>query len=128
MPKIWMVAVCCGMTLSLTNASRAVAGEQEELLKKIEVLEQQLKELKEQQKSRSEKESHCLRAVGREKFCACVAEKLPPEVGFAEYVRIAITPKEELGYNGMTPEQKRRVDTTISARDACVEKSKGGFW
>ncbi len=128
MPKIWMVTLCCCLARALLLPAGAVAGDQEELLKKIEVLEQQLKELKEQQKTRSEKESHCLRAVGREKFCACLAEKLPPEVSFAEYVRIAVTPKEELGYGGMTPEQKRRIDTTLSVRDACVEKGKGGFW
>jgi hypothetical protein len=128
MPKIWMTLLCCGLVLALTNTSRAVAGEQEELLRKIEGLEQQLKELKEQQKTRGEKESHCLQAVGREKFCACIAEKLPPEVGFAEYVHTAITAKSELGYEGMSPEQKRRVDATLAVRDACVEKKKGGFW
>ncbi len=128
MPRLWVVTTCCGLALALMNASWAVAGEQEELLKKIELLEQQLKELKEQQKARSEKESHCLQAVGREKFCACIAEKLPPEVGFAEYVHTAITPKSVLGYEGMNPEQKRRADATMAARDACVEKGKGGFW
>ncbi len=128
MPKILMVTICCSLALSFANASRAFAGEQEELLKKIEMLEQQLKELKEQQKTRGEKESQCLQAVGREKFCACIAEKLPPEVGFAEYIHTAIMAKSALGYEGMSPEQKRRVDATLAVRDACVEKGKGGFW
>ncbi len=128
MQRRWPVAICCGLTLALLDISGAVAGSQEELLKKIEVLEQQLKELKEQQKARGEKESHCLRAVGREKFCVCVAEKLPPDVGFAEYVRIAIATKEELGYGGMAPAQKRHVDAILAVRDGCVEKGKGGFW
>jgi hypothetical protein len=128
MPRIWLVAIWYGLALAFLDVPRAVAGDQEELLKKIEVLEHQLKELKEQQKARSEKESHCLKAVGREKFCTCIAEKLPPEVGFAEYVHTAITGKEAPGYDAMTAEQKRRVDATLAARDACVEKGKGGFW
>ena len=128
MPRTSLVVLCCGLALVLLDVPRAVAGNQEEMLKKIEVLEQQLKELKEQQKARSEKESHCLQAVGREKFCACVAEKLPPEVGFVEYVHTAITAKEALGYGDMTPERKRRVDATLAVRDACLEKGKGGFW
>lgn len=128
MPKIWMVTLCCCLALALLLPAGAVAGDQEELLKKIEVLEQQLKELKEQQKTRSEKESHCLRAVGREKFCVCLAEKLPPEVGFAEYVHTAITAKEVLGYDSMPLERKQRIDAILAVRDACVEKGKGGFW
>ncbi len=106
--------------------SARAGSDQEELLKKIEVLEQQLKDLKELQKASVENESHCVKAVGKEKFCTCIAEKLPRGVSFEQYVHTVVTPKETLGYEAMNPEQKKIVDGTLAARDACV-KEKGGF-
>lgn len=126
MRKCLVMLLGCAWVLASSDLSLA-AGSQDELLRKIDTLEQQLKELKEQQKAGGEKESHCLKAFGREKFCKCVAESLPREVGFEQYVHAAITPKETLGYDAMTPEQKKVVDQTLATRDKCAEKEKGGF-
>jgi hypothetical protein len=106
---------------------RAGAADRDELLKKIELLELQLKELKELQQASGEKESHCLQATGVEKFCACLAEKLPREVSFEQYVHTVVTPKKELGYEGLPAERRKVVDQTLTARDGCVEKKKGGL-
>lgn len=123
----WLiVVVACAFVLASLDLATA-AGNKDELLKKIDALEQQLKELKAQQMASGEKESHCMRAFGREKFCKCIAENLPREVGLEQYVHTVITPKEGLAYDGMTAEQKKSVDQTLAARDKCADKEKGGF-
>ena len=123
----WLIVVAaCAVVLTSLDLATA-ADNKDELLKKIDALEQQLKELKEQQKATGEKESHCMKVFGREKFCKCIAENLPREVGLEQYVHTVVTPKEALGYVGLTPEQKKNVDQTLATRDKCAEKEKGGF-
>ena len=121
-----VIAALIGALMAIPAPSRA-ASSQEELLKKIETLQQQLNELKALQKASAEKKSQCMSTVGQEKFCACIAEGLPAEVGFEQYVHTVITPKEALGYGGMTPEQKKGVDQVLAVRDKCAGKEKGGF-
>ncbi len=103
----------------------ALAVQDDELLEKIQRLEQQiqeLKELKEQQKVGAAKTEQCLRAVGREKFCQCLGENLPREVSFEQYIHTLVTSKNALGYDSMPADQKKSVDTTLEVRDKCVEK------
>ncbi|MDD2582244.1 MAG: hypothetical protein PHR66_09660 [Desulfuromonadaceae bacterium] len=98
---------------------------QEDLQEKIRLLEQQIQEIKTQkllQKATQEKSEQCMKAVGREKFCTCVGNGLPREVNFEQYVHTLVTPKETLGYAGMTQEQKSVIDATIAVREKCVEK------
>lgn len=120
-----VVVVCAVVCGSLDLA--VAADKNDELLKKIDALEQQLKELKAQQLASNEKESHCMRVFGREKFCKCIAENLPREVGLEQYVHTVITSKEGLGYDSLAPEKKKSVDQTLATRDKCAEKEKGGF-
>ncbi len=123
----WLIVVVASAFV-LSSLDLATAAEsKDELLRKIDALEQQLKELKAQQLASVEKESHCMRAFGREKFCKCIADSLPREVGLEQYVHTVITPKEKLGYDALTPEQKKSVDQTLAVRDKCAEKEKGGF-
>ena len=126
MRKLLIVMVVCAFECATLGLSMS-ADNNDAILKKIDALEQQLKELKGQQQASSEKESHCMRAFGREKFCKCIAENLPREVGIEQYVHTVITPKEGLGYDALTPEQKKSVDQTLAARDKCSEKAGGGF-
>src|SRR6266545_2833933 len=123
----WLVILFgCGWMVGSVNCCWC-AEKQEELLKKIEGLEQQLKELKAMQRIGAEKESHCMRVFGREKFCRCIGESLPRDASLEQYVHTVVTPKEVLGYDGMSMEQKKMVDQTLAARDKCAEKEKGGF-
>ena len=121
-----IVAVGSAFVLATLSLSWG-AEDKDELLRKIEKLERQLKELKDEQLATSEKESHCMKAFGREKFCRCVAENLPREVSFEQYVHTVVTSKEGLGYDGLPPERRKSVDQTMAAREKCVEKEKGGF-
>lgn len=120
MPRLSLV-----FFVSIMLFSSAAAASQDDLLEKINRLEQQIQELKalkEQQIFFAAKEEACLKAVGRDKFCKCVAQQLPREAGFELYVHTLITPKEKLGYAAMTPEQKASVDAILEVRDKCVEK------
>ncbi|MFH1026897.1 MAG: hypothetical protein V1791_02730 [Pseudomonadota bacterium] len=113
------------MITALILTSPVFAAQDDELMEKIKLLEQQiqeLKELKEQQKVGVAKQEQCIRAVGREKFCTCLGENLPREVSFEQYIHTIVTPKDALGYPGMTADQKKTVDATIAVRDKCVEK------
>jgi hypothetical protein len=120
MPRFLPVVFLC----SALMASSAAAA-QDDLLDKINRLEQQileLKALKEQQKIAVEKEEQCMKAVGRDKFCKCLADGLPREINFEQYVHTLITSKSTLGYETMTPAQKRAVDETLELREKCIEK------
>lgn len=106
-------------------ATPSLAVQDDELLEKIQRLEQQiqeLKELKEQQKVGAAKSEQCLKAVGREKFCQCLGENLPRDVSFEQYIHTLVTSKNALGYDSMPANQKQTVDATLAVRDKCVEK------
>ena len=103
--------------------SRAVS--QDELMDKIRLLEiqiQQLKDLKAQQRLAVEREQQCAKAFGNEKFCTCISEALPPEVGFERYVHFVISTAEELRYDSLKPEEKKNIDAARAAREKCVQK------
>jgi len=111
--------LCC--TIMVLSAEAAP----NDLLEKINRLEQQIQELKalkEQQLVSEEKMDQCMKAVGRDKFCKCIADGLPPDVTFEQYVHTLITPKNKLGYDTFTTIQKKAVDDTIEMREKCVEK------
>jgi hypothetical protein len=98
---------------------------QDDLLEKINRLEQQIQELKllkQQQNISAAKTEQCMKAVAREKFCACVGTNLPRDISFEQYVHTLVTSKEALGYAGMTQEQKTVIDATLDAREKCIEK------
>ena len=98
---------------------------QDDLLEKINRLEQQIQELKllkEQQNIGVAKTDQCMKAVAREKFCTCVGKSLPRDISFEQYVHTLVTSKEALGYAGMTQEQRAVIDATLDIREKCIEK------
>ncbi|RII30889.1 MAG: hypothetical protein CXR30_03530 [Geobacter sp.] len=108
--------------LFVTSTSHAA---QDDLMDKINRLEQQIQELKAikaQQDISAEKETQCLKAVDRKSFCKCVSDNLPPSVNFETYIHILVTPKDKLGYDSMSAEQKSAIDTVLAVREKCVEK------
>lgn len=104
----------------------ALAATQEELLEKIKLLEiqiQQLKELKAQRNRMQEKEQQCVKAVGTGKFCKCLADALPDEMGFEQYVHEMVTGADQDSRAG---EGQRDPKSARTAHDTCVQK--GLFW
>lgn len=98
---------------------------QDDVMEKIRLLEQQIQELKvlkQQQVVTEAKSEQCMKAVSREKFCGCISQNLPIEVSFEEYVHTLVTPREKLGYQTMTAEQKKMIDATLEVREKCIEK------
>lgn len=98
---------------------------QDDVMEKIRLLElqiQELKALKQQQAVSEVKRDHCMKAVAREKFCSCLSDILPREISFEQYVHTLVTSRENLGYTTMTTEQKKIVDSTVEAREKCIEK------
>lgn len=124
-----VVLICGGMFFFSGSVGLAVAAGNDDLLLQIEKLERQLKELRQVQKSSGEKMEQCMKATGVEKLCRCLTEKLSDELTFEQYVHNVVSSRQELGYDAMSPEQRKKVDGSVAARDACVEKEKekGGF-
>ena len=113
------------VSLCSTLMASSPAEAQDDLLEKINLLEQQIQELKalkDQQKIAAEKEDQCMNAVGRDKFCKCLANGLPHDITFEQYIHTLVTPKNKLGYNSMTKDQKSTVDNLFELREKCVEK------
>jgi len=116
--RILLVLLCASFASTPAMA-------QDDLLEKINRLEQQIQELKvlkEQQNVSVVKSEQCMKAVGREKFCTCVGRSLPRDISFEQYVHTLVTSKEALGYAGMTQEQKVVIDATLEVRETCIEK------
>lgn len=114
------VALLCS-----TLIASSAAASPDDLLEKINHLEQQIQELKalkEQQRLVAEKEDQCMKAVGRDKFCKCLADGLPRDISFEQYVHTLVTTKSKLGYDTMTPVQKMTVDENLALREKCIEK------
>lgn len=62
----------------------------------------------------------CLTAIANEALCSCLAEKLPIKINFVQYVSIITLTKEELGYDMLSPDDKKIVDLTRGTRDQCI--------
>jgi len=92
------VVLLCG-----TLMAASVAASPDDLLEKINRLEQQIQELKalkEQQKLVAEKEDQCMKAVGRDKFCKCLLKAYPATFPLSSMFTRLLPPK---AYLNMTP-------------------------
>ncbi len=107
----------------------AQAATQEELLDKINLLEiqiQQLKELRAQQNKVQEKEQDCIKSVGMEKFCKCLAEALPDDIGFEQYIHGMVSSPAEPRDDSRKRGGQENKDAVHAAHDKCVQK--GLLW
>jgi hypothetical protein len=123
--RLTILTVVLALLLFPAFTSRSLAASQDDIMERIRLLEiqiQQLKDLKEQQKLAVDKEQQCLKPIGHAKFCKCIAETLPREVSFEQYVHFLVTTREGLKYDTMTPETRQAVDASLAAREKCVDK------
>jgi hypothetical protein len=105
------------------------AASPEEIFEKIKSLEMQIQELKDmkaQQNKTEEKAQHCIRAVGAERFCKCLAEALPVDMSFQQYVHIMVSSSEALPDASGKGVNQRNGDGVSAARDKCMQK--GNLW
>ena len=122
MKDFLLILHCVILAVVLLPFSAAVcqAASEEEIFEKIKVLEmqiQELRDLKAQQNNTKEKEEHCSKAVGTGKFCTCLAEALPGDINFEQYVHIMVSSAEEAGREG-----KKRAEAAYAVRDKCLQK------
>ena len=105
------------------------AASQEELFEKIKMLEiqiQELKDMKAEQSKALEKKQQCIRAMGTDKLCACLAEALPGDVSFEQYIHGMVSSPEEPHDDSRKRDGQGAVDALQAARNKCVQK--GLFW
>ncbi len=129
MKKMLLMCLLLGALVLAQSPAVQAAEEQDpkkkaELLEKIKKLEQQIAELtalKLQKQSIPVKREQCMKVVGVESYCTCVAEKLPASVDYRQFVHILLTPAKELGYDNLSAEQKKDIDQTMVAWAKCVD-------
>ena len=81
----------------------------------VESLDQQTKPLL------RKRGNQCLKAFGHQKFCSCVNVHIPIGMPFEQYIKVTISTKDELGYAGLSEQQKEIVDTVLKVREQCVK-------
>lgn len=116
--RIIVIALCASFAVTPAFA-------QDDLLEKIERLEQQIQELKalkERQNINTEKSEQCMKVLSRDKVCTCIGNNLPRSISFEGYVHTLLTSKAALGYSEMSQEQKNVIDATLDVREKCIEK------
>lgn len=64
----------------------------------------------------------CLKAFGHDGFCQCIANNIPLEFTFDNYIAITTKTKEQNGYENLDDDIKVAYDNTIKVRDQCVEQ------
>ena len=112
------------VTSNVCRADEPDPKKQAELLEKIEKLQRQIEELKalkQQKLSLPVKMDQCMKVVGVESYCKCVVEKLPGMVDFKQFVEILLTKPADLGYDKMSADQKKDVDSTLVVWAKCVD-------
>ena len=62
----------------------------------------------------------CMRSIGYEPFCSCLAKDMPVAFSFDEYVAITTKSKEQNGYAGLSADTKKAYDIVPGIRDKCV--------
>lgn len=105
-----------------TSVHCVAADDVMDRIKQLELQIQELKQLKEQQAVSAVKYDDCMKAFGREKFCACISTTLPRQVSFENYIHTMITPREVAGFAAVAPDQRAVIEATVAARDSCIEK------
>jgi hypothetical protein len=67
------------------------------------------------------RKSDCLKALGNDKFCDCLNDKLPIMASFLFYVETVISSKGEINDAiRQTPDLAKVIDKIISVRNECV--------
>jgi len=70
-----------------------------------------------------QKSIQCMRAFPHEQFCRCLASKIPMVLTITQYTAIVTSSREQIGYEGMSGEEKRAIDVTMRAREECAAES-----
>lgn len=124
------ISILLAVVLSGAGAAWAAApagAPSKEILDRIKNLENQIHELKEQQKQQEdqrvrEKENQCMTAIGVKEFCSCLAANLPMEVDFTRYIQTVVGAS---GKSSPVAEMDKKIaDRTFMARDICAGKGK----
>lgn len=126
MKKSLLILLICFMGISLSFAEDRPVNEAKSL-EEIELNESQ-KEISDILENLSElfiqvtakKKMQCMKAMGHEDFCSCIAEKSPVGLSFFEYIVAVSNTKEELNYSNLSEEDRSMVDNARKAREECV--------
>jgi len=72
----------------------------------------------------ADRKHQCIRAVGHDTFCQCLAEEVPMLFPtFLEYVFVLSQTKEEIEYDSLDQEIRQSIDKVFKVRDECVRRA-----
>jgi len=63
----------------------------------------------------------CVRSVGNSGFCRCLNARRPQGVDFDAFILFTSRSRDELGYERLTPMERKLVDGALAARDGCAD-------
>lgn len=69
-----------------------------------------------------DREHQCLKVFGDEDFCSCVNSTLAAGLSFQDYVNVLMTSKDAINYEGLSPDNKKLVDSVLRTRKHCIEE------
>ncbi len=65
----------------------------------------------------------CMSAIGHERFCSCLNDRLTLELSFPEYVVLITTVAGDAGRLPLPPAKQRHREEALHLRDLCVAKA-----
>lgn len=65
----------------------------------------------------------CMSAIGHERFCSCLNDRLTLELSFPEYVVLITTVEGDADRLSVPPAKQRHRDEALHLRDLCVAKA-----
>ena len=63
----------------------------------------------------------CVRSFGHTDYCRCLDARRPGAVDFDAFILFTSRTPKELGYEELSGTDRKLVEGTLAARDACVE-------
>ena len=71
-----------------------------------------------------DRQNQCMKAVGHDTFCQCLAEEVPMMFPtFLDYVFVQSQTKEEIEYDSLDQEIRQSIDKVYKVRDECVGRA-----
>lgn len=75
------------------------------------------------ERAAQQKSIQCMRAFPHQQFCRCLGNQLPMVLTIAQYTAIVTTSREQIGYEGMSSEEKKVIDITRESRETCAAET-----
>jgi hypothetical protein len=104
------------------KADKPLTKEQIEQLESLDTLLESFEDLKRTGEAMTKTRGNdCIKSFGHEEFCSCLNKNMAIGLSFREYIVVTTSTKEELGYESLSGDIKKLVNSALSVREQCVK-------